>query len=84
MDSPALKEIWLQQCHKWFPREYVKNREYVASAIVHTGFISIFVVFTYDFVISVKNMMQPRFTACVSEKKVMPVNSHGKFLGLCS
>ena len=71
-----LKEICLKDCCKWLPIEEINEGKYVASASVLTGTSRIIVVSSFDYVVRDQNVVQPKFTAYVSEKKVII----GKFL----
>ena len=74
MLSGESKELWFQDCFKWFPKLDVNKGKFGVSAIVYTGSSPIFVVFSYDYIFNDQNAVEPKLTAYVSEKKVITGN----------
>ena len=80
--SPAdLKESWLTECFKWFPKRDANKGKYGAAGIVHNGINPVFVMFSYE---EETGVIQPSLTAFVSEKKQSLINFHGIHLASCS
>ncbi len=45
MSSADLKELWLTECFKWFPKRDAYNGKYGAAAIVHNGISPVLLCF---------------------------------------
>lgn len=78
MPSGEIKELWLQDCLKWFPNLQNNKGKYAACAIVHTGSSPVFVVFSYAFS---DESLNPKLTAYVCDKKVITVKFPWESIG---
>ncbi len=71
MSSGDLKESWLQEYLKFFPKRDAFKDKYGAAGIVHNRISPILVGFSYNYAYAESMVIEPKLTAYVSEKKAI-------------